>query len=35
MADEGRPLDSYAKNRKPGDVGGDFVNGVWHVEKEE
>ena len=34
-ADEGRPLYTYAKDQKPGDVGGDFVNGVWHVEKEE
>ena len=34
-ADENRPLYTYVKDTKPGDVNGDFVNGVWHVEKEE
>jgi predicted lipoprotein with Yx(FWY)xxD motif len=34
-ADENRPLYTYVKDAKPGDVMGDFVNGVWHVEKEE
>jgi predicted lipoprotein with Yx(FWY)xxD motif len=34
-ADEDRPLYTDVKDQKPGDVMGDFVNGVWHVEKEE
>ena len=34
-ADEDRPLYTYVKDTKPGDVNGDFVGGVWHVEKEE
>jgi len=34
-ADEDRPLYTYVKDTKPGDVNGDFVNGVWHAEKEE
>ena len=34
-ADEDRPLYTYVKDTKSGDVNGDFVNGVWHAEKEE
>lgn len=33
-ADENRPLYTYVNDKKPGDVTGDFVNGVSHVEKE-
>ena len=32
-ADEGQPLYTYAKDKKPGDVKGDNVGKVWHVAK--
>ena len=32
-ADEGQPLYTYAKDKKPGDVKGDNVGSVWHVAK--
>jgi predicted lipoprotein with Yx(FWY)xxD motif len=32
-ADEGQPLYTYAKDKKPGDVTGDNVGSVWHVAK--
>ena len=34
-ADEDRPLYTYVKDTKSGDVNGELVNGVWHAEKEE
>ena len=33
-ADGGKPLYTYVKDKKQGDVTGDNVNGVWHVVKE-
>jgi predicted lipoprotein with Yx(FWY)xxD motif len=30
---EGKPLYTYAKDKKPGDATGDGVGGVWHVAK--
>jgi predicted lipoprotein with Yx(FWY)xxD motif len=33
-ADGGKPLYTFAKDKKPGDVTGDGKNGVWHVVKE-
>jgi predicted lipoprotein with Yx(FWY)xxD motif len=33
-ADGGKPLYTYVKDKKPGDVTGDNVNGVWHAVKE-
>jgi hypothetical protein len=33
LADEGQPLYTYAKDKKPGDVKGDNVGKVWHVAK--
>jgi predicted lipoprotein with Yx(FWY)xxD motif len=30
----GRPLYLWQKDKKPGDVTGDGVGGVWHVAKE-
>ena len=33
-ADNGKPLYTYVKDKKPGDVMGDNVNGVWHADKE-
>jgi predicted lipoprotein with Yx(FWY)xxD motif len=32
-ADQDQPLYTYAKDKKPGDVKGDKVGGVWHVAK--
>lgn len=32
--DGGKPLYTYVKDKKPGDVMGDNVNGVWHAVKE-
>jgi len=32
-ADEGKPLYTFAKDEKPGDVKGDNVGKVWHVAK--
>ena len=29
----GKPLYTFAKDSKPGDVTGDLVGGVWHVAK--
>lgn len=34
-ADEGKPLYTYVKDKKPGDVTGDKVNNVWHAVTEE
>jgi predicted lipoprotein with Yx(FWY)xxD motif len=34
-ADDGHPLYTYAKDKKPGDVTGDKVNDVWHIVPEE
>ena len=31
---DGRPLYLWQKDKKPGDVTGDGVGGVWHVAKE-
>ena len=33
-ADDGKPLYTFAQDKKPGDVTGDGKNGVWHVVKE-
>jgi predicted lipoprotein with Yx(FWY)xxD motif len=33
-ADDGRPLYTFVKDKKPGDVAGDGFKGVWHVVKE-
>jgi len=33
-ADDGKPLYTYVKDKKPGDVTGDNFKGVWHVVKE-
>jgi len=33
-ADDGKPLYTYAQDKKPGDVTGDGKNGVWHAVKE-
>jgi predicted lipoprotein with Yx(FWY)xxD motif len=33
-ADDGKPLYTFVKDTKPGDVTGDNVNNVWHVVKE-
>jgi predicted lipoprotein with Yx(FWY)xxD motif len=33
-AHDGRPLYLWRNDRKPGDVTGDGVGGVWHVAKE-
>ena len=33
-ADGGKPLYTYVKDKKPGDVMGDNVNNVWHAVKE-
>ena len=30
---EGKPLYTYSKDKKPGDVVGDGVGGVWHAAK--
>lgn len=30
---EGKPLYTFIKDKKPGDVTGDGVGGVWHVAK--
>ena len=30
---EGKPVYTYVKDTKPGDVTGDGVGGVWHVSK--
>ena len=30
-ADHGKPLYTYVKDKAPGDVTGDKVNGVWHA----
>lgn len=32
-ADEGKPLYTFAKDTKPGDVAGDNFKNVWHVVK--
>jgi predicted lipoprotein with Yx(FWY)xxD motif len=34
-ADHGKPLYTYVKDKAPGDVTGDKVNGVWHVVMPE
>jgi predicted lipoprotein with Yx(FWY)xxD motif len=31
----GRPLYTWFKDKKPGDVTGDMVEGLWHVAKAE
>ena len=33
-ADGGKPLYTYVKDKKPGDVTGDGANNVWHAVKE-
>jgi len=33
-ADDKKPLYTYVKDKKPGDVTGDGVNNVWHAVKE-
>jgi predicted lipoprotein with Yx(FWY)xxD motif len=33
-ADKGKPLYTYADDKKPGDVNGDGKGGIWHVVKE-
>jgi predicted lipoprotein with Yx(FWY)xxD motif len=33
-ADDGKPLYTFAQDKKPGDVTGDGKNGVWHAVKE-
>jgi predicted lipoprotein with Yx(FWY)xxD motif len=33
-ADGGKPLYTYVKDKKPGDVTGDGVNKIWHAVKE-
>ncbi|MEA2780281.1 MAG: hypothetical protein QOK29_1825 [Rhodospirillaceae bacterium] len=32
-ADDGKPLYTFARDKKPGDVTGDNMKGVWHVVK--
>jgi len=32
---EGMPLYFYVKDKKPGDVMGDMVQGVWHIAKAD
>ncbi|MBX6321753.1 MAG: hypothetical protein IRY94_08000 [Rhodospirillaceae bacterium] len=34
-ADDGKPLYTFVKDKKPGDVTGDKVNNVWHAVMEE
>jgi predicted lipoprotein with Yx(FWY)xxD motif len=34
-ANEGKPLYTYANDKKPGDVTGDGMNGVWHVVRDD
>ena len=34
-AEEGKPLYTYANDKKPGDVTGDGKNGVWHVVTDD
>jgi predicted lipoprotein with Yx(FWY)xxD motif len=34
-ADEGKPLYTFIKDKKPGDVTGDNMKNVWHVVKED
>jgi predicted lipoprotein with Yx(FWY)xxD motif len=34
-ADKGMPLYTFAKDKKPGDMMGDNMKGVWHVVKAE
>jgi predicted lipoprotein with Yx(FWY)xxD motif len=31
---QGRPLYTYAGDKKPGDTKGDGLSGIWHVVKE-
>ncbi len=31
----GKPLYTFVKDKKPGDVTGDMVGGLWHVAKAE
>ena len=33
-ADEGKPLYTFVQDKKPGDVTGDNMKGVWHVVPE-
>lgn len=32
-ADQGKPLYTYVKDKAPGDITGDNVNGMWHLVK--
>jgi predicted lipoprotein with Yx(FWY)xxD motif len=32
---DGKPLYTFVKDKKPGDVAGDMVGGLWHVAKAE
>jgi predicted lipoprotein with Yx(FWY)xxD motif len=34
-ADAGKPLYTFANDKKPGDVTGDNKNNVWHIVKED
>lgn len=34
-ADDGKPVYTFVKDTKPGDVTGDGVGGVWHVSKAD
>jgi predicted lipoprotein with Yx(FWY)xxD motif len=34
-ADNGKPLYTFIKDKKPGDMTGDKMKDVWHVVKEE
>jgi len=33
-ADEGKPLYTFVKDKKPGDVTGDNFKNIWHIVKE-
>jgi predicted lipoprotein with Yx(FWY)xxD motif len=32
-ADEGEPLYTYVEDKKPGDINGDNIGGVWHAAR--
>jgi len=32
---DGKPLYTWFKDKKPGDVTGDMVEGLWHIVKAE
>ena len=35
LAYQGKPLYTFVKDKKAGDVAGDGVNGVWHIAKAD